>query len=149
MYPKWIPGEHGPTGPITDLFGLRFSVGGKELTWERNAREMFGFSVVVPVGAESIDIELDYLSPTGSSQFTAGAATSDQLAVMSWNTLLLYPHGISINTLLFRPSLVLPSACEAATALTEDTRDNNVIHYQVVSLAELVDSPVSTGAQPG
>jgi hypothetical protein len=21
-YPKWIPGEHGPTGPITDLTGL-------------------------------------------------------------------------------------------------------------------------------
>jgi len=146
VYPKWIPGEHGPTGPITDLVGLGFSVGGEELAWERNAREMFAFSVEVPPGAESLDIELDYLSPTGSGQFTAGAATSDQLAVMSWNTLLLYPQGSSINTLLFRPSLVLPPAWEAATALTVDTRDNNVIRYQVVSLAELVDSPVATGA---
>src|SRR6516164_8281959 len=24
-YPKWIPGEHAPTGPITDLAGLTFS----------------------------------------------------------------------------------------------------------------------------
>src|SRR5712691_8916517 len=23
QYPKWIPGEHGPTGPITDLAGLK------------------------------------------------------------------------------------------------------------------------------
>ena len=24
VYPKWIPGEHGPTGPIVDLTGLQF-----------------------------------------------------------------------------------------------------------------------------
>src|SRR5690348_18416600 len=23
-YPKWIPGEHGPTGPIVDLTGVEF-----------------------------------------------------------------------------------------------------------------------------
>ena len=23
LYPKWLPGEHGPTGPITDLAGLK------------------------------------------------------------------------------------------------------------------------------
>src|SRR4051794_17384206 len=26
-YPKWIPGEHGPTGPITDLTGLKITAG--------------------------------------------------------------------------------------------------------------------------
>ena len=26
-YPKWIPGEHGPTGPITDLVGLKITRG--------------------------------------------------------------------------------------------------------------------------
>src|SRR5689334_18006960 len=24
-YPKWLPGEHGPTGPIQDLAGLKFT----------------------------------------------------------------------------------------------------------------------------
>ncbi len=28
-YPKWIPGEHGPTGPIQDLAGLKFTANGK------------------------------------------------------------------------------------------------------------------------
>ena len=28
FYPKWIPGEHGPTGPINGLSGLRFSANG-------------------------------------------------------------------------------------------------------------------------
>src|SRR2546426_12690345 len=27
-YPKWIPGEHGPTGPLTDLAGRRITAGG-------------------------------------------------------------------------------------------------------------------------
>jgi hypothetical protein len=27
-YPKWIPGEHGPTGPIADLAVLHVSTGG-------------------------------------------------------------------------------------------------------------------------
>src|SRR5690242_11049045 len=33
VYPKWIPGEHGPTGPITDFTGLELTAGGKRLTW--------------------------------------------------------------------------------------------------------------------
>src|SRR5262249_34650536 len=34
-YPKWIPGEHGPTGPVTDVAGLRVSAAGKPITWDR------------------------------------------------------------------------------------------------------------------
>ena len=30
-YPKWIPGEHGPTGPVQNLTGLKFSAGGQTL----------------------------------------------------------------------------------------------------------------------
>jgi hypothetical protein len=37
-YPKWIPGEHGPTGPITDLTGLKFTASGKTLQWRRDSR---------------------------------------------------------------------------------------------------------------
>jgi len=29
LYPKWIPGEHGPTGPIQNLTGLKFSANGQ------------------------------------------------------------------------------------------------------------------------
>ena len=37
-YPKWIPGEHGPTGPITDLAGLKLSAAGKPIPWRRDLR---------------------------------------------------------------------------------------------------------------
>src|SRR3989304_4313732 len=41
LYPKWIPGEHGPTGPVTDLAGLEFRAAGKPIAWRRDAEEMY------------------------------------------------------------------------------------------------------------
>src|SRR5579884_2114221 len=35
VYPQGLPGEHGPTGPITDLVGLKMSAGGKSVSWRR------------------------------------------------------------------------------------------------------------------
>ena len=43
-YPKWIPGEHGPTGPITDLTGLKFTASGKTLPWRRDLLDGYHFS---------------------------------------------------------------------------------------------------------
>src|SRR5438876_5102573 len=55
FYPKWIPGEHAPTGPITDLAGLEISADGKPIQWKRDSVEMFGFHITVPQGASSVD----------------------------------------------------------------------------------------------
>ena len=35
-YPKWIPGEHMPDGPIIQMAGLKFSAGGKTIPWRRD-----------------------------------------------------------------------------------------------------------------
>src|SRR5512146_1018011 len=34
-YPKWIPGEHAPSGPIQQLAGLRLTARARTLPWER------------------------------------------------------------------------------------------------------------------
>src|SRR5438046_10559739 len=47
FYPKWIPGEHAPTGPITDLAGLKISSGGHNLQWNRDSVELFAFPINV------------------------------------------------------------------------------------------------------
>src|SRR5512143_1914080 len=41
VYPEWIPGEHGPSGPIADLAGLKISAGGREVPWSRDPESMF------------------------------------------------------------------------------------------------------------
>src|SRR5436190_563311 len=43
MYPKWLPGEHAPTGPITDLVGLKIFAGSKAVEWKRDSVELFAF----------------------------------------------------------------------------------------------------------
>src|SRR5438477_12939785 len=62
-YPKWIPGEHAPDGPIVDLAGLKFTAGGRTLNWRRDVLDMFTLHVDVPQGASSVEASLDYLSP--------------------------------------------------------------------------------------
>src|ERR1043165_9983559 len=47
FYPKWLPGEHAPTGPITDLAGLRITSGGQTVVWKRDSVEMFAFHINV------------------------------------------------------------------------------------------------------
>src|SRR5579859_8217602 len=59
VFPKWIPGEHGPTGPITDLTGLKFFANGKRLTWRRDLDEMYTVNVTVPQGVSTLEAKLD------------------------------------------------------------------------------------------
>ncbi len=42
-YPKWIPGEHSPSGPVNNVTGLKFSANGQPLEWQRDAVDMFTF----------------------------------------------------------------------------------------------------------
>src|SRR6516162_10532235 len=58
-YPKWIQGEHAPSGPVTDLSGLKFKAGGKALPWRRDDVDMFAFHCTVPEGADAVEVDLD------------------------------------------------------------------------------------------
>jgi hypothetical protein len=50
VYPEWILGEHGPTGPLSDISQLRVSAGGRTLSWMRDQVDMYAFHVNVPPG---------------------------------------------------------------------------------------------------
>ena len=146
LYPKYMPGEHGPTGPVGEVAGLRIAGNGQAIPWNRDPEDPFVFHLQVPAGVDRLNIELDYLPPRSTGQFGNGPSSSDQVAVLSWNTVLLYPAGVSIFDLHYQPSLKLPAGWAAGTALREAGRGDGVINYQTVSLEELVDSPVTTGA---
>lgn len=142
-YPKWIPGEHGPTGPIQGLTGVRFSANGSPVTWRRDPVDLFAFHLDVPANATAIDVDLDYLAPAPGANFTAGASTSPRLALLSWNTVLLYPLGAS-DSLQYEASLRIPHGWKFATALeTQSTGEE--LQFETVSLTTLVDSPVQMG----
>src|SRR5271163_5299299 len=51
VYPKWLPGNHSPTGPIGNLAGLILSAGGSEIEWSRDPLDIYAFHVTIPDNA--------------------------------------------------------------------------------------------------
>ena len=145
-YPKWIPGEHGPTGPITNLVNLRFTAGRQTLEWQRDQADMYTFHLDVPTGVRSIEAAFDYLLTTNTEGFSAGASASAQLVVVSWNQLLLYPSGRPAEQIIFTPSIKLPAGWRFGTALDVARDVRGEISFQPVSLSTLIDSPLLAGA---
>ena len=151
-YPKWIPGEHAPDGPVIDLAGLKFTAGGKILKWRRDLLDGFTIHVEVPAGENEVNAELDFLSPaTFEGGFSAGSSATDKMAVISWNQVLLYPKGWKSDDLTYVATLKLPAGWKygtplpiASTSLTGQNGDTQII-FQPTSLTTLVDSPVITG----
>ncbi len=145
-YPKWIPGEHGPTGPIADLVGLRFSADRKPIPWKRDPADMYLLRVEVPSGAESVEAALDYVSPAETGGFSSGASATSNLTLISWNQLLLYPADRKPDEIPFAASLRLPEGWKWAGALDAAGQSPEGIRFAPVPLTTLVDSPVLTGA---
>jgi predicted metalloprotease with PDZ domain len=149
-YPKWIPGEHAPDGPVIDLAGLKFTASGKTLKWRRDLLDGFTIHVEVPAGETEVNADLDFLSPaTFEGGFSAGSSATDKMAVISWNQVLLYPKGWTSDDLIYVASLKLPANWKFGTPLPiASTNENNggtQITFQPASLTALIDSPVITG----
>lgn len=145
VYPKWIPGEHGPTGPIDDVAGLKVTAAGQTLAWHRDDVDMYAFHVNVPAGATSLEVSFDYLSPAEASGFSSGASASANMTVISWNQVLLYPANTASDDVTFQASLKLPAGWKFGTALPVATQSGETIQFQPVKLTTLVDSPVISG----
>jgi predicted metalloprotease with PDZ domain len=149
-YPKWIPGEHAPDGPVIDLAGLKFFASGKTLKWRRDLLDGFTLHIEVPAGESEVDAELDFLSPaTYEAGFSAGSSATDKMAVISWNQVLLYPKGFTSDELTYVASLKLPANWMYGTPLpiasTSAPNGETEISFKPAPLTTLVDSPVITG----
>src|SRR3954463_5799393 len=142
-YPKWIPGEHGPTGPVQDLTGLKFTANGKALKWRRDLLDGWTFHVEVPAGVSEVIADLDYASPaTLQGGYGSGSAATEKLYVVNWNPLLLYPAGWTSDQLTYDASLKIPTAWTFGTSLPLAGQTGNEIHFSPVSLTMLIDGPV-------
>jgi predicted metalloprotease with PDZ domain len=146
FYPEWVPGEHAPTGPIVNLAGLKITTAGKPLAWRRDDVDMYAFHLEVPQGASALEIALDYLGHVKEEGFSSAASATQQLALISWNQLLLYPQGKPPRELMYAASLRLPAGWKFATPLEVATQTGDVVEFKPVALNLLIDSPVLSGA---
>ena len=143
LYPKWLPGEHAPGGPISALAGIVTSVDGKRVQWVRDRVDMYTFHVPLSAGAKTVGLEFDYLSPikgnAGRIEF------SDAIVDLEWNEVLMYPAGYFSRDISFDTMLKLPKDWKYATALETVSNQGDTIHFEQTSLNTLVDSPLYAG----
>jgi hypothetical protein len=123
-YPKWIPGEHGPTGPLSDLAALRISADGAALDWRRDPFDLYAFHVNVPAAAQSLDVDFDVLMNAPDD-----VTSTHSLAVLNWNRALLYQDGIDSHQYFVKPAIVLPPGWDFATALRGTLASGNRIDF--------------------
>ena len=140
-YPQWIPGEHGPTGPLNDLTQLRVTANGKDLTWRRDKLDMYGFHVDVPQGVSSIDVTFTVvLNAPGDVMSTRN------LAIVNWNRDLLYQDDINSHDYYVKPSVILPRGWSFGCALPGAKQSGDRVDFDTVPLNMLIDSPLNMGA---
>ncbi len=143
VYPKWIPGNHRPSGPIANVAGLHFRAGNQELAWHRDPIEMYSFHVTVPSGVKEIQAAFDLISTDSAG--AGGVAASSNLLDLNWNQVVLYPDGLASDTVEFAPSVKLPAGWKFGTALTTASKTGDEVTFRPVSLTTLVDSPLIAG----
>jgi len=145
LYPKWIPGEHSPTGPIVDLVGLKITAAGKEVSWRRDDVDMYAFHVNVPAGADTLSLSYDYLSPAEATGSRERPSSTAKLTVLNWYMVTLYPQGPKTDDLTYVATLRLPAGWKYGTALPVAKESPESIEFAPASLTTVIDSPVIAG----
>jgi predicted metalloprotease with PDZ domain len=144
-YPKWMPADHSPDGPIENLVGLQFSSNGKKVAWRRDLDDMYAIHLDVPQGSTALTVHLDFLLSAPGPTIDFAADASSKLLVLMWNTVLLYPKGRPAHQIMFDPQLRLPQGWKFNTSLPIASRSGDTIVFAPVPLDLLIDSPVQSG----
>jgi predicted metalloprotease with PDZ domain len=141
--PKWIPGNHRPTGPVDSITGVVFTANGKTLKWRRDDVDLYEFHVDVPQGVTTLHAHLDCI---------VTARVTQKMAVLEWEKLLLYPAHIPVRDIAVQPSLIVPAGWGVGTALAPEGAGSYPVpaagattKFAVTNVEQLEDSPVITG----
>jgi predicted metalloprotease with PDZ domain len=144
-YPKWMPADHSPDGPIANLAGLTFFSNGKIVPWRRDLEDMYAIHLNVPQGSSSVTLDLDFLLSAPGPTIDFAASGSANLLILMWNEVLLYPKGRPVNEIIFTPSLRLPEGWRFNTSLPIAKQTGSMVQFAPVPLDLLIDSPVQSG----
>jgi predicted metalloprotease with PDZ domain len=133
-YPKWIPGEHGPRGPLSNVAGFIVTANGKKIPWRRDLKEMYAFHVDVPDGVDKLDLSFDYLDDA-----------TPHYVPLEFNEVSFYPAGYYTSRITIEPTVKLPAGWKFATALETASQSGDTVTFKPVSYENFVDSPLIAG----
>jgi predicted metalloprotease with PDZ domain len=141
--PQWIPGDHRPTGPVSDIVGVVFTANGQPLPWRRDDVNMYEFHLDIPQGVTTLHAHLDCI---------VTARVSHKLAVLEWEKLLLYPADEPVRDIPIQASLIVPAGWGVGTALTPVSNGawpvpaaGAITKFAATNVEQLQDSPIITG----
>ena len=85
MLPRWIPGNHSPSGTMDQLVDVHFFVDGKPIAWWRDPVEVFAFHLDLPAGtrevvAKFMKLTRRVLSDTAAERICASVLGCEKLA---------------------------------------------------------------------
>src|SRR5688572_30372482 len=144
VLPEWIPGKHGPRGPINLLADLRFEVDGRPAAWTRDPVEVYAFRVPLPEGAREVTASFVHTSPLQTSE---GRVTmTREMLNLQWDMMSLYPVGHYVRQIRVAPTVTVPQGWTVFTALDGQRQSGNRVTWDTVDYETLVDSPIFAGA---
>jgi predicted metalloprotease with PDZ domain len=145
VYAKWMPGEHGPTGPLESLIGLEIKANGARLSWSRDPLDMYALRIAVPPGIRQLDVSMESGLATGGPGFTAAPTSSARLAILSWNQFLLFPKGVDADKMSVSATIIAPAGWTVVCALQSQAKSGGAYEFEASTLSRLIDSPVQMG----
>lgn len=162
-YPKWVPGSHAPGGPVENVAGLTITdQQGRAVAWTRTPGELWRLQAQVPAGATELRVAIRYIcDQPGDNSRGLDSFGSEDIGIISANTVLLCPEGVDMTAWEVETTLRLPEGWDAATALArldgeqggdgaggggnEGEEGTPVIRYGATTLELLIDSPIMAG----
>ncbi|MGH8290014.1 MAG: M61 family peptidase [Steroidobacteraceae bacterium] len=140
VYPKWVPGEHGPTGPLANISQIKVSANGQPLEWQRDRVDMYAFHVDVPRGVHTLEVQFTVLVNSPYDRMS-----TPNVAILNWNRVLFYQNDTNSHHVYFKPSIILPEGWSYGTALPGPQQSGQRVDFAEVPLNMLVDSPLDCG----
>ncbi|MFN3515983.1 MAG: peptidase M61, partial [Novosphingobium sp.] len=143
LLPQWLPGNHGPRGPMAELVDIQFFAGDQKLSWKRDPVEVYAFHIDLPAGAKDVTAKYIHTSPLQPAE---GRITMTQeMLNLQWEKMSLYPAGHYVRQIKVEPSVTIPQGWTAAAALDGLKQAGNTLTWDATTYEILVDSPIFAG----
>ncbi|VVS96709.1 M61 glycyl aminopeptidase [Sphingomonas sp. EC-HK361] len=142
LFPKWLPGNHSPTGQVEKLAGLVIKANGKTLPWTRDPVDVFAFHIDVPEGARRLDTTFQFISATQANQ--GSIVMGPSILRLQPNSVSLYPAGYFTRQIPIQMTVKYPAGWTASGAVPAKVAGATYT-YDKTNYEILVDSPIIAG----
>ena len=138
----WVPGHHATKNTDNDITGLVFTANGSTIPWRRDDIDLYQFHLTIPPGVTSLHAHLDYI---------VNIKATNELAVLEWEDLMLYPANIPVRQIPIQPSVIVPTGWGIGTSLKPispydpEHTAGGTVHYAATTVETLEDSPIMAG----